>query len=226
MIQFKKVSKIYPPNIIALNNISFSVKKGEFVCIAGRSGAGKTSLLKLLFAEEKPTHGQVFFEDCDIFQIKKSKLFKIRRRIGVVFQDYKLLPQKTVYENISYVLEAIGIDDDKIKEKVNQVLEIVELEDKINNFPYQLSGGEKQRVAVARAIVHQPEVVLADEPTGNLDPYNTRDIIRILKEINKSGTTVILATHSKEIINNLEKRVITLEEAKIVRDEEKGRFTL
>jgi len=226
MIQFKKVSKIYPPNIIALNNISFSVKKGEFVCITGRSGAGKTSLLKLLFAEEKPTHGQVFFEDCDIFQIKKSKLFKIRRRIGVVFQDYKLLPQKTVYENISYVLEAIGIDDDKIKEKVNQVLEIVELEDKINNFPYQLSGGEKQRVAVARAIVHQPEVVLADEPTGNLDPYNTRDIIRILKEINKSGTTVILATHSKEIINNLEKRVITLEEAKIVRDEEKGRFTL
>ena len=226
MIRFQNITKIYPPSTLALEEVSFEVKPKEFVSIVGKSGAGKTTLLKLLLAEENPTRGRVFFADQDIHKIKKSQLPGLRKRIGAVFQDYKLFPSMTAYENIAYVLQVIGAADSQISRDVPEVLGIVGLSDKANNFPIELSGGEKQRVAIARALIHRPDVILADEPTGNLDPYNTADIIRLLLNINELGTTIILSTHNKEVINSLEKRVITLEDGKIIRDEEKGRFIL
>jgi len=231
MVKFKNVTKIYSNHsgvspIMALEDISFEVKEKEFVSIVGRSGAGKTTLLKLLLAEEKPTQGQIFFDDKNVNNLESGELPQLRRKIGAVFQDYKLLSSKTTYENISYVMEVIGASNEEIFRDVPKILEIVGLENRANNFPAELSGGEKQRVAIARAIAHRPEVILADEPTGNLDPYNTLDIIRLLLKIQEIGTTVILATHNKEIINRLGKRVITLETGKIIRDEERGRFIL
>ncbi len=226
MIKFQNITQNYPPETISLDNVSFEIKEKEFVSIVGRSGAGKTTIFKLLLAEEKPTKGRVFFKDEDVHKIKKSHLPYLRRKIGVVFQDYKLLPFKTAYENIAYALEVIGAADGVIEKGVPEVLEIVGLSDRAKNFPAELSGGEKQRVALARALIHRPSVILADEPTGNLDPYHTLDIIRLLLKINEIGTTVILATHDKEIINVLGKRVITLEGGKIIRDEEKGKFIL
>lgn len=231
MIKFQSVTKIYPgheenPSIVALENISFEVKEKEFVSIVGRSGAGKTTLLKLLLAEEKPTQGEIFFDGQNVNNLKTNQLPQLRRKIGAVFQDYKLLNSKTTYENIAYVMEVTGASDQEIARDIPQILEIVGLEDRANNFPAELSGGEKQRVAIARAIAHRPEVILADEPTGNLDPYHTLDIIRLLLKIQEMGTTLILATHNKEIINRLGKRVITLEAGRIIRDEERGRFIL
>jgi len=226
MVKFQEVTKIFPPNTAALDNISFEIKPKEFVSIVGRSGAGKTTLLRLLMAEEKPTQGQVFIDGIDVHKIKPGKLPAIRRKIGAVFQDYKLLPSKTTYENVAYIMEVIGADDLEIARDVPEVIEIVGLTEKTNNFPAELSGGEKQRLSIARALIHRPEVILADEPTGNLDPYHTLDIIRLLLKINELGTTVVLSTHNKEIINKLGKRVITLEKGKIIRDEEKGRFIL
>jgi cell division transport system ATP-binding protein len=176
--------------------------------------------------EEKPTKGHIFFDDQDIQKIDAGKIFRLRRRIGAVFQDYRLLREKTAYENISYVMEVIGANDEDIKRDVPEVLKIVGLSDRANNFPAELSGGEKQRVAIARALIHRPEVILADEPTGNLDPYSTSDILRLLIKIHELGTTVILATHNKEIVNSLKERVITLENGKIVRDEAEGRFMI
>ena len=226
MISFQNVTKIYSPDKAALRDISLDIKEGEFLLIAGRSGAGKTTLLKLIFGEESPAKGKILFDGEDISRIKGSKLSDIRQKIGVIFQDYKLLPQKTVYENIAYPLEVLGVEDKQIKNDMKHVLELVGLESLIDNFPNELSGGEKQRTAVARALVHQPKVVLADEPTGNLDPYHSRDIIKILSRVNELGSTVIVATHSKEIINALRKRVVTLEEGKIVKDAADGRFIL
>lgn len=226
MIKFQNVTKNYPNNTVALENISFEIKEGEFVSIVGKSGAGKTTILKLILGEEKPTKGKIFFEGEDITKIKTEKLPLLRRKIGAVFQDYKLLESKTAYENVAYVLEVMGASDLEISENVCRVLEIVGLEDKKNNYPIQLSAGEKQRVSIARALIHRPKVILADEPTGNLDPYNTLEIIKILLKINEMGTTLILATHNKEIVNSLGKRVITLEKGKIIRDDEKGRFIL
>jgi len=226
MIKFENITKTYPPNTFALDCVSFRVNPKEFISIVGKSGAGKTTLLKLLIAEEKPTEGKVFFDGKDVNSLKHNELPFLRRKIGSVFQDYKLLPSKTVYENVAYALEVIGLSEEEIAREVLQVLEIVGLNDKINNLPTQLSGGERQRAAIARALVHRPEVILADEPTGNLDPYHSSDIIRLLLRINEMGTTVVLATHDKDTINNLKKRVITLEKGKIVRDEEEGRFIL
>lgn len=226
MIKFQNVIKVYPPDTLALDNISFEVKPKEFVSVVGKSGAGKTTLLKLILAEERPEQGRVFFQEQDVGEIKKSKLPYLRRKIGAVFQDYKLFPAKTTYENIAYVLEVMGVKEEEINHKVQEVLGIVGLESKNQSFPVQLSGGEKQRAAIARALIHKPEVILADEPTGNLDPYHAADIIRLLLKIQEMGTTVILATHNKDIINRLGKRVITLHEGKLVRDEEKGRFIL
>lgn len=232
MIKFQKITKIYYKNPcgsapkIALDNVSFEVNAKEFVSIVGRSGSGKTTLLKLILAEEEPTKGRVFFENKDVHKIKKSNIYQIRRKIGTVFQDYKLLPTKTAYENIAYVLEVMGYDNEEIYKDVSDVLGIVGLQDKANNFPAELSGGERQRVAIARALIHRPDVIFADEPTGNLDPYNSSEILRLLLNIHNIGTTVILATHNKEIVNNLKKRVITMESGKIVRDEEKGRFII
>ena len=231
MIRFEKVTKIYPgheenPPIKALENISFEVKPNEFVSIVGRSGAGKTTLLRLLLAEEKPTQGEIFFEDQNVNNLKPNQLPQLRRKIGAVFQDYKLLASKTTYENIAYVMEVTGATDQEISRDIPQILEIVGLTERANNFPAELSGGEKQRAAIARAIAHRPEVILADEPTGNLDPYHTLDIIRLLLKIQEMGTTLILATHNKEIINRLGKRVITVEKGRVIRDEERGRFIL
>jgi len=226
MINFQNVSKIYLDQIIALKEVTFRIEPEEFVCIVGRSGAGKTTLLKLLLAIEKPTQGKIFFEGVDISKIKEDKIFNLRREIGVIFQDYKLIPSKTVYENISYVMELTEKLDCNLSKEIPQILEIVELEDKADKFPYQLSGGEQQRVAIARAIAHRPKVILADEPTGNLDPYHTQDIIKLLKRIHSLGNTVVLATHDKDVIDSLKERVITLEDGKVIRDEKKGRFIL
>lgn len=226
MIKFQNISKIYPSNINALDDVSFEIKEKEFISLVGRSGAGKTTLLKLLMAEEKPSLGRVFFKDQDVQKIKLEELPMLRRKIGAIFQDYRLLPFKTVYENVAYAMEVIGSSEEEIKRDVADVLQIVGLTERTKNFPPQLSGGEKQRVAIARALIHRPKVILADEPTGNLDPYHALDIIKLLLKINEFGTTVVLATHNKEIINSLGKRVITLDEGKLVRDEERGRFVI
>ncbi len=226
MIKFQNVSKVYSSRTAALDNVSFEIKEKEFVSVVGKSGSGKTTLFKLVLAEEKPTSGRIFFDSEEVQKIKPKELPFLRRKIGAVFQDYKLLHSKTAYENIAYALEVIGASDEEIKKEVAEVLEVVGLTGKAENFPVELSGGEKQRVAIARALIHRPEVILADEPTGNLDPYNSLEIIRLLLKINEFGTTVLLATHNKDVINSLDKRVITLQDGKIVRDEEKGRFIL
>ena len=226
MIYFDNVSKKYSDNSIALSEVTFQVAPNEFVSIVGHSGAGKTTLLKMLIAEDKPTSGQVFYESLDINSIARSSLPKFRRKIGTVFQDFKLLPHKTAYENIAFAMEANGRSDAEIAENVPQALELVDLGDKIWNFPHQLSGGEKQRVAIARAIVNQPDIIIADEPTGNLDPIATYEVVQILKKINDLGTTVIMTTHNKGVIDALKRRVITMDEGRIVRDDAEGKYML
>ncbi len=226
MIYFDKVAKKYHNDALALSDITFSVSHSEFVSIVGHSGAGKTTLLKLLLAEEHPTEGAVFFESVNVHSLKKAEVTKLRRRIGMIFQDFRLLPDKTVYENIAFAMEAAGRSDEEIAFDVPHVLELVDLTQKIWDFPGQLSGGEKQRVAIARAIVNQPDIIIADEPTGNLDPVNTYEIVQILKKVNDIGTTVILTTHNKGIIDLLGKRVITMESGKIIRDDESGKYVL
>jgi cell division transport system ATP-binding protein len=232
VIIFKKVTKIYPPNppggapTVALEDVSFEIKEREFVSIVGKSGAGKTTLLKLLLAQEKPTGGQILFDSQDISKIKPEKIPEFRQRIGAIFQDYKLLASKTTYENTVYVMKVLGKSDEEILRDVPKVLDIVGLSHRSHNFPAELSAGERQRAAIARALIHRPKIILADEPTGNLDPYNTSEIVRLLLKINEFGTTVVLATHDREIVNSLDKRVITLEKGRIVRDENRGRFIL
>jgi len=226
MINFEKVSKIYPPNSIAVKDISFGIKEGEFVSLVGKSGAGKSTLLELFLREEFPSEGRVLFRGDDVHQIPDSLLPEFRRKVGAVFQDYKLLQNKTAYENVAYVMEVMGAGEEDIVRDVSEVLEIVGLIDRAHHYPAQLSGGEKQRVAIARALIHRPDVIIADEPTGNLDPYHTRDIIGLLVKINELGTTIILATHNKEVINRLGKRVITLDEGRLLRDEERGKFMI
>ena len=226
MIKFENVSKIYNSRSAALKNVSFEVGSHEFVSVVGKSGAGKTTLLKLLLAEEKPTSGKIFFNRQDVISVKQNELPFLRRQIGAIFQDFKLLPNKTAYENVAFAMQVVGKSEAEIKNDVSKVLDLVGLKDKAGNFPKELSGGEKQRVAIARALVHRPMVIVADEPTGNLDPINTWDIIRLLVKINELGTTVILATHDKEIINALEKRVVILEGGTVTRDENPGRYIL
>lgn len=227
MIYFDKVSKIYNGGkSIALEDVSFEIAPKEFVSIVGHSGAGKTTLLKMLIAEDQPSHGQVFYESLDIHRIPRSRLPHFRRKIGTVFQDFKLLPHKTAYENIAFAMEANGRHDSEIEENVPQALELVDLEDKAWNFPHELSGGEKQRVAIARAIVNQPDIIIADEPTGNLDPIATYEVVQILRKINNLGTTVIMTTHNKGVIDELGRRVITMDEGRIVRDDAEGRYVL
>ena len=226
MIKFQNVTKTYFPKTTVFNNISFEVKDGEFVSIVGKSGAGKTTLIRLLLGLEEPTSGEILFNNSNIGKTKPGQLQKIRQKIGVVYQDYKLLPTKTVYENIAYVMALRGKSDKDIKKEVRQILEITGLSEKADNFPDELSGGEQQRLAVARATITQPDVLIADEPTGNLDPYNTYEVISLLNKFHEMGKTVILASHDKEIINKLGKRVITLEDGKIIRDDPEGRFIL
>ncbi len=227
MIAFEKVSKIYNENSFALKDINFEIEKGEFVSIVGQSGAGKSTLLKLIFAEEKPTQGSILIKGRDISKIKNIKLPILRRHIGVVFQDFKLLDRKTVFENVAFAMEVSGKSDIEIKEDVPQVLEIVGLAKKIDSYVNELSGGEKQRVSIARALVHRPDIIIADEPTGNLDIVNTWDVIQLLMKINQYGTTVVLATHNREIVNLINKRVITIDNGKISRDQlDKGKYLI
>lgn len=226
MIQFKNISKVYSPQVAALDGVTLEIKKGEFVSIVGRSGAGKTTLLRLLTLEEKPTKGEVFIEKQDLSLLKRRFLPILRRRIGNIFQDFKLLPRRNVFENVSFAMEVAGFPTKEIKEKVPRILEMVGISERSKNFPHELSAGERQRVAIARALIHRPEILLADEPTGNLDLLNSLDIVKLLVKINQLGTTVILATHDREIINNLERRVITLEAGRVVRDEEEGRYVI
>ena len=227
MIYFENVSKRYSGGESgALENVTFQVEPKEFVSIVGHSGAGKTTLLKMLIAEDKPSEGRVFFESLDIHQIPKGKLPMFRRKIGTVFQDFKLLPHMTAFENVAFAMEANGRSDLEIEENVPQALELVDLGEKTWNFPGELSGGEKQRVAIARAIVNQPDIIIADEPTGNLDPIATYEVVQILKKINDLGTTVIMTTHNKGVIDELGRRVITMDEGRVVRDDKEGKYVL
>jgi cell division transport system ATP-binding protein len=226
IISFENVSKIYNSHSIALDNVSFAIEKGEFVSLAGKSGAGKSIALKLLIAEEKPTRGRILFDNQDVQKLSAKELPLLRRKVGMIFQDYKLLEHKTTYENIAYAMEVAGMTEEDIKRDVEQVLELVGLAERANNFPKALSGGEKQRAAIARALVQRPEVIVADEPTGNLDPINTWEIIKLLVKINELGTTAILATHDKEIVDSLEKRVIILDRGKVIKDEQKGKYII
>jgi len=217
VIYFNNVSKIYK-DATALSDVTFTVEEGEFVSVVGHSGAGKTTLTKMILAEEHPTEGTVFFESINVNKLKSKELTKLRRRIGMVFQDFKLLGNKTAYENIAFAMEAVGRTEKEIKSDVPHVLELVDLGHRASHFPSQMSGGEQQRLAIARAIINQPELIIADEPTGNLDPVNTHEIVQILKKINDLGTTVILTTHNRGVIESVNKRVITMENGKIIRD--------
>ncbi len=227
MIYFDNVSKVYNSRgSVALEDVTFQVAPGEFVSIVGHSGAGKTTLIKMLIVEDRPTSGTVFFESLDVHSIPHGRLPQYRRKIGTVFQDFKLLPHKTAFENIAFAMEANGRTEEEILENVPQALELVDLADKMDNFPGELSGGEKQRVAIARAIVNQPDLIIADEPTGNLDPIATYEVVQILKKINDLGTTVIMTTHNKGVIDALGRRVITMDGGRIVRDDNEGRYVL
>jgi cell division transport system ATP-binding protein len=226
MIYFDRVSKIYADNSIALDNVSFSIEPGEFISIVGHSGAGKTTLIKMLLAEEKPTDGSVFFESINVHEVPLSRINVLRRKIGTVFQDFRLLPNKTAYENVAFAMEAAGRSEEEIRSDVPHVLELVDLADKANNFPNELSGGQQQRVAIARAIVNQPDVIIADEPTGNLDPTSTFEVVQILKKINDLGTTIVLTTHNKGVIDSLKRRVITMDRGKVLRDDKEGKYIL
>ncbi|MDD5639420.1 MAG: ATP-binding cassette domain-containing protein [Candidatus Pacebacteria bacterium] len=229
MIEFKQVSKDYISNIgkeikPALREVSFTIKDGEFITLCGRSGAGKTTILKMITCEEKPTSGSVIFYGQNTSDIKQKDAYNIRQQLGFIYQDFKLLPYKTVFENVAYALEVTGQDIKGSKDEVMKVLDLVGLIRKTNRFPKELSGGEQQRVSIARALIHRPKIILADEPTGNLDPYHSRDIMKVLMKINEAGSTIILSTHNKEIVNNIKKRVITIDDGRIIRDEENGMF--
>jgi len=226
MIQFKNVSKVYQPDSVGVKNINLRIKEGEFVSVIGRSGSGKTTLIKLIIAEEVPNDGEIVIGDWDISNIRRNDVAYLRRQIGVVFQDFKLLPRKTVFENVAFALDVCGACNQRIREIVPQVLRIVGLEGKDDRYPLQLSGGEQQRAVIARALVHSPKILVADEPTGNLDTLNTQEIMDLLKKINDFGTTIFLVTHNREVVNSLKKRVITLDQGLIVSDEEVGRYKL
>ena len=226
MIKLNGVTKIYTRDSVGLRDINLHIDAGEFVSIVGQSGTGKSTLVKILIAEERPTDGQIIIGDWDITNIGAAEIPYLRRQIGVIFQDFKLLPKKTIYENVSFALEVAGEQSDRIRKVVPQVLDVVGLSDKTHRYPLQLSGGEQQRVAIARSLVHRPKIMIADEPTGNLDSLNTVEIIEILKKINEFGTTVLLATHNREIVNDLRRRVITLRGGEIVSDEREGKYRL
>lgn len=224
MIGFHNVSKTYNHETIALDEINLEIKPGEFVSLVGKSGAGKSTLIKLLIGEERPTKGRVVVGSYEVNKLKSKQLPHLRRQIGTVFQDFKLLPTKNAYENIAFALEVEGRPQQEIEDLVPEVLDMVGLADKRHNFPNELSGGEKQRVAIARAMIHRPAVLIADEPTGNLDDTNAEEIIKLILKIHELGTTVILATHNKHIVNSLNRRVVSMANGRVVRDEQKGKY--
>ncbi len=226
MIKIFDLSKTYGQDVHALRDINLHVKPGEFVSIVGQSGSGKSTLIRIIIAEEKFDKGKLIIGGWDISKIKDQEIPTLRRQIGVIFQDFKLLAKKTVFENVAFAMEACGFKASEIKKTVTQMLGLVGLKDKADRYPHQLSGGEQQRVAIARALVHKPKLLVADEPTGNLDSINTREIIDLLKKINSLGTTVLLVTHNKDVVNNLRGRVITLDSGYIISDQARGRYLL
>jgi len=226
MIHLINVIKKFDKKTTALNDVNLHIEPGEFVSIVGQSGSGKTTIARLLIAEIRPNNGKIIVGGWDITNIKNRQIPMLRRQIGVVFQDFKLLSKKTVFENIAFALEVSGVPKSRINKIVPQVLKIVDLENKTNRYPHQLSGGERQRVAIARALIHRPKILLADEPTGNLDALNSNDIIDLLLKINEFGTTVVLVTHDKEIVNGLKKRVITIEDGVITQDQAVGKYVI
>lgn len=225
LIELKNVYKKYPNGVNALCDINLSISKGEFVFIIGGSGSGKSTLIKLLYRQEKPTSGEVYVGGINVAKLRNGKVYKLRRKLGIVFQDYKLLPKKTVYENVAFALEVYGLKKDEIRKRTIKALEQVGLKDKLRSYPDQLSGGEQQRVSIARAIVNEPKVLICDEPTGNLDHKTALEIMKVIDDINKElGTTIIMATHSLEIVNKMKKRVIEIEKGVVERDEMKGKI--
>ena len=226
MIEMSEVYKTYPNGVLAINGINIKINQGEFAYVVGPSGAGKSTFIKMMYREEKPTSGKIIINGVDLSKLKESKVPFLRRSIGVVFQDFKLLPKLTVFENVAFALEVIGENPRSIKKRVLDVLDLVQLKHKARFFPNELSGGEQQRVSLARSIVNNPGVMIADEPTGNLDPDTSWEIMHLFEEINNRGTTIVMATHNKEIVNTLKKRVIAIEDGKIVRDEPRGEYGL
>jgi cell division transport system ATP-binding protein len=226
MIKFEKVTKKYNHKNAALNEVNLDIHHGEFVSLVGLSGAGKTTLFKLIIGEEKIDSGKILIDDVDISQVRKQDFPFLRRKIGMVFQDMKLLPKQTAFENVAFAMEVCGYHKDVISKNVPRILDLVGLLHKQNDFPYQMSGGEKQRIAIARALAHRPVLLLADEPTGNLDNVNANEVLDLLLKINQLGTTVILATHAVDIVNKIKKRVVTIENGKVIRQQEKGNYQL
>jgi cell division transport system ATP-binding protein len=224
MIEMIDVSKTYPNGVIALNNINVKIKPGEFVYVVGPSGAGKSTFIKIMYREEKPSKGNIIVNGISLPSIRNSKVPLFRRNIGMVFQDFKLLDKYTVFENVAYAMEVIEKHPSEIKQRVMEVLDLVGIKGKARMLPTELSGGEQQRVAIARSIVNDPKVVIADEPTGNLDPETSWDIMNIFEEINRRGTTLLMATHNRDIVNNIKHRVIAIEGGRIVRDEQRGEY--
>lgn len=224
MIEMKNVIKKYPNGVLAVNGIDVLIKQGEFVYVVGPSGAGKSTFIKMMYREEKPTSGSILLNGVDLGKLKENRVPHMRRNIGVVFQDFKLLPKLTVFENVAFTLEVIEETPKNIKKKVMDVLELVKLKHKARFLPDELSGGEQQRVSIARSIVNNPSVMIADEPTGNLDPETSWEIMNIFEEINNRGTTIVMATHNREIVNKIKKRVIAIESGKIVRDQVRGDY--
>jgi cell division transport system ATP-binding protein len=226
MLALKNITKVYSENILALDNVSFEINAGEFVLLIGKSGAGKTTILKILRREDDPTRGNVYFKNKNLIEISRKRLGEIRRKIAAIHQDFKLLSKKTVFENIALPLEILGKSTKEIQNEVHNVSEKLKLKAKLNQIAKTLSGGEKQKVCLARCLVTKPEIIIADEPTGNLDPLATYEIIEILKNLNKEGLTIILATHNKEVVDHLKTRVLTLENGRLIRDENPGKYTL
>jgi cell division transport system ATP-binding protein len=224
MIEMQDVYKTYPNGVVALNGVNVRIKQGEFVYVVGPSGAGKSTLVKMMYREEKPTSGTIMVNGVNLAKLKDSRVPLLRRHIGVVFQDFKLLPKLTVYENVAFALEVIEESPKVIRKKVMEVLELVGLKHKVRSYPDELSGGEQQRVSIARSIVNSPKIVIADEPTGNLDPETSWGIMELFEKINNRGTTIVMATHNREIVNTIRRRVIAMENGKIVRDEAKGEY--
>ena len=224
MIQMREVSKTYDTGVVALNHVNVDIKKGEFVFVVGPSGAGKSTFIKMLFREELPTEGKLLVNGHDVVAMERSEVPYLRRELGVIFQDYRLLPDKTVFENVAFAMQVIEAPRRTMQRSVNSVLDVVGLRDKYRSFPSQLSGGEQQRVAIARAIVNNPSIVIADEPTGNLDPETSWDIMDIFRRINKAGTTIVMATHDRNIVDTMKRRVIAIEDGRIVRDQQRGGY--
>ncbi len=224
-IKFRNVEKTYKNGVNAVYNMNLDIKKGEFVFVIGASGSGKSTLIKMLYREERPTSGEIYVGGINVAKVKNNKVYKLRRKIGIVFQDFKLLPKLTVYENVAFALEIYGLPTNEIKRKVLKALDLVGLKSRTKSYPDQLSGGEQQRVAIARAIVNSPKLLICDEPTGNLDPDTSLEVMKVIEKINDLGTTIVMATHDREMVDKMKKRVILLDNGKLLKDYEKGSYS-